>query len=64
MKLILGTMTFGDQVEQAAAQTLLQAFTDAGHDELDTAHTYCDGRTEEMLGRILPAAARSPMSVM
>ena len=59
MKLILGTMTFGDQVEQADAETLLQAFTDAGHNELDTAHTYCDGRTEEMLGRMLPPAARS-----
>ena len=61
MKLILGTMTFGDQVEQADAETLLQAFTDAGHDELDTAHTYCDGRTEEMLGRMLPLAARSKL---
>jgi len=38
MKLILGTMTFGDQVEQATAESLLQTFTDAGHDELDTAH--------------------------
>jgi len=61
MKLILGTMTFGDQVEQADAETLLQAFTDAGHDELDTAHTYCEGRTEEMLGRMLPTAARSAL---
>ncbi|MCP4333838.1 MAG: aldo/keto reductase [Gammaproteobacteria bacterium] len=61
MKLILGTMTFGDQVEQAGAETLLQAFTDAGHDELDSAHAYCEGRTEEMLGRILPPAARGKL---
>ena len=61
MKIILGTMTFGDQVEQAAAQTLLQTFTDAGHNELDTAHIYCDGRTEEMLGRMLPPATRSEL---
>jgi len=61
MKLILGTMTFGDQVEQADAETLLQAFTEAGHDELDTAHTYCDGRTEEMLGRMLPPPARAKL---
>lgn len=54
MKLILGTMTFGDQVEQDAAQNLLRQFTDAGNNELDTAHTYCEGRTEKMLGRILP----------
>jgi len=61
MKLILGTMTFGDQVEQADAETLLQAFTEAGHDELDSAHTYCDGRTEEMLGRMLPPPARAKL---
>ena len=63
MKIILGTMTFGEQVEQATAEILLQAFTDAGHNELDTAHTYCDGRTEEMLGRMLPAAARSKLYI-
>jgi len=63
MKIILGTMTFGDQVEQATAETLLQAFTDAGHNDLDTAHTYCDGRTEEMLGRMLTPAARSELYI-
>jgi len=61
MKLILGTMTFGDQVEQSTAETLLQTFTDAGHDEIDTARTYGDGCTEEMLGRMLPPAARSKL---
>jgi aflatoxin B1 aldehyde reductase len=63
MKLILGTMTFGDQVEQAVAQTLLQSFTGAGHNELDTAHIYCDGRTEEMLGRMLTPAARADLYI-
>ena len=52
MKQILGTMTFGDQVDQASAEILLNRFHEAGHHELDTAHTYCKGRTEEMLGRI------------
>jgi aflatoxin B1 aldehyde reductase len=55
MKLILGTMTFGDQVDQTTAQQILTGFREAGHDELDTAHTYCKGRTEEMLGRLLSA---------
>jgi aflatoxin B1 aldehyde reductase len=59
MKQILGTMTFGDQVDQATAETLIAAFYSAGQVELDTAHTYCDGRTEEMLGRILTAKDRS-----
>ena len=57
MKQILGTMTFGDQVEEDSARTLIQQFTDAGNHELDTAYAYCDGRTEEMLGRLLPPPA-------
>jgi aflatoxin B1 aldehyde reductase len=63
MKLILGTMTFGDQVDQPAAETLLASFTAAGHDELDTAHTYCEGRTEEMLGRMLTPASRGHLYI-
>jgi aflatoxin B1 aldehyde reductase len=63
MKLIMGTMTFGDQVDQASAETLLETFTGAGHDELDTAHIYCEGRTEEMLGRMLTPATRSELVI-
>ena len=59
MKLILGTMTFGDQVDQPTAEILLNSFSAAGHVELDTAHTYCDGLTEQMLGRILTPAKRA-----
>ena len=63
MKQILGTMTFGDQVDQEGAAILLQTFRGAGHDELDTAHTYCDGRTEEMLGRLLTAEDRGRLYI-
>ena len=58
MKLILGSMTFGGQVDQDTAQAMLVQFTNAGNHEIDTAHSYCEGRTEEMLGRLLPPAAR------
>ena len=54
MKQILGTMTFGGQVEAADARQILQQFFAAGHRELDTAHSYCEGRTEKMLGELLP----------
>lgn len=63
MKQILGTMTFGDQVDQDTAQKMLQQFTAAGHAELDTAHIYCNGRTEEMLGRLLPPEARDKLYI-
>ena len=55
MKQILGTMTFGEQVDDNGAQAMLDSFFAAGNHEIDTAHQYCDGRTEEMLGRLLPA---------
>jgi aflatoxin B1 aldehyde reductase len=54
MKQILGTMTFGDQVDQDTAQSMLDVFLASGQHELDTAYEYCDGRTEEMLGLLLP----------
>jgi aflatoxin B1 aldehyde reductase len=54
MKQILGTMTFGDQVDDRAAQSILESFFVAGHREVDTAYQYCQGRTEKMLGRLLP----------
>lgn len=63
MKQILGTMTFGDQVDQGTAQEMLAQFTGSGNYEIDTAHIYCDGRTEEMLGRLLPPAARDKLYI-
>ena len=59
MKLILGTMTFGDQVEQAGAEEMLAQFTRRGNHEIDTAHIYCDGRTENMLGSMISAETRA-----
>ena len=52
-KCILGTMTFGKQVDEATADQMLGLFLDTGHNELDTAYIYADGVTEEILGRIL-----------
>ena len=59
MKLILGTMTFSDQVDQDTAQKMLNLFADSGNTELDTAYQYCEGRTEELLGTILPPEKRN-----
>jgi len=63
MKQILGTMTFGDQVDQASAATLMTSFRNAGYNELDTAFSYCEGRTEEMLGRLLTEEDRKQLYV-
>lgn len=58
MKIILGSMTFGDQVDQASAQALLDLFVESGNNEIDTAYQYCEGRTEKMLGALLPGEKR------
>ncbi len=58
MKKILGTMTFGDQVDQTEALSMMTQFTQSGGHELDTAYVYCEGRTESMLGALLPPKQR------
>jgi len=58
-RVVLGTMTFGGQVDEKSADRILGLFLDAGHRELDTAFSYCEGRTEEILGRILTPERRA-----
>ena len=53
IKLILGTMTFGSQVNENNAQKILSAFLDCGHFEIDTAYVYNNGSSEKLVGKIL-----------
>lgn len=63
MKIILGTMTFSEQVEQNTARSMLELFVDSGNTEIDTAYEYCEGRTEEMLGALLPPEKRKKLYI-
>ena len=54
MKLVLGTMTFSDQVDRNGTAAMLELFADQGHRELDTAYQYNDGKTETLLGELGP----------
>lgn len=54
MKLVLGTMNFGPQLDTEGSREMVTAFLDAGYRELDTAYVYNDGTTENILGNILP----------
>lgn len=58
VKLVLGTMTFGESVFRPDAEKFIRTFLDAGYEELDTAYVYNDGNCERMLGGILPALDR------
>lgn len=51
--LVLGTMTFGDTVDEATAARMLDTALDAGITTIDTANAYVGGATEEMLSRLL-----------
>lgn len=58
VNLILGTMTFGESVFEPEAGAFVNAFLDAGYQELDTAYVYNEGECERMLGRVLPGLRR------
>jgi len=54
MKIVLGTMNFGPQLDEAASREMVTAFLKAGNREMDTAYVYNGGSTETILGEILP----------
>lgn len=50
---VLGTMTFGDNVDEAGAEAMLATALDLGITAIDTANGYARGATEGILGRLL-----------
>lgn len=53
IKLILGTMTFGESVFAPDVSDLINLFLASGYDELDTAYVYNEGECERLLGDAL-----------
>lgn len=54
MKLVLGTMNFGPQLDLEESRYMIKKFLKTGNTELDTAYVYNGGETESYLGDILP----------
>lgn len=54
MKIVLGTMNFGPQLDTEASREMVKGFLQTGFRELDTAYVYNGGSTETILGTILP----------
>ncbi|WP_258368926.1 aldo/keto reductase [Curtobacterium sp. MCPF17_046] len=50
---VLGTMTFGDSVDEPTAAEMVDRFLEAGGTGIDTANGYAGGRSEEILGSVL-----------
>jgi aryl-alcohol dehydrogenase-like predicted oxidoreductase len=51
----LGTLTFGNETDEAGSFGQLDRFTEAGGTLVDSADVYADGRSEEIIGRWLAA---------
>lgn len=54
-RLGLGTMTWGQDTDEHEARAQLVAFLDAGGTLIDTAASYTEGRSEEILGELIGA---------
>jgi aryl-alcohol dehydrogenase-like predicted oxidoreductase len=53
--LALGTLTFGNEADEAGSFAQLDRFSEAGGTLIDTADVYADGRSETIIGRWLAA---------
>ena len=52
-RLVLGTMTFGDQLDAEGSAAVVHRARELGVTMFDTANGYAQGRSEEILGRIV-----------
>ena len=57
--LCLGAMNFGDRTDTADSIRIIHAALDAGINIVDTANSYNDGRSEEIVGQALQGARRA-----
>ena len=63
VKLVLGTMTFGESVFAPDVEAFIRAFLEAGYEELDTAFVYNEGRCEQLLGEALRTIGREKVKI-
>ncbi len=59
MKLVLGTMTIGNQLDADETSLLLDEYEASGFTEVDTAYVYNQGKTETVLGELLSSRSGS-----
>ncbi|MFE3516408.1 aldo/keto reductase [Streptomyces sp. NPDC059166] len=62
-ELCLGTMTFGQDTDEADAHRVLDTFTEAGGTFVDTADVYQRGVSEEIIGRWLKGRRRDELVI-
>ena len=52
-ELCLGTMTFGGDADEATSAAIFRRCREAGVNFFDCANIYANGRSEEILGRLI-----------
>jgi aryl-alcohol dehydrogenase-like predicted oxidoreductase len=62
-ELALGTMTFGNETDQPTAHQILDEYTAAGGNFIDTADTYQFGGSEEIIGSWLKTSHRDDLVI-
>lgn len=50
INLVLGTMTFGEQLFENDVVDIVKFYLQSGYNEIDTAYVYNNGKCEELLG--------------
>jgi aryl-alcohol dehydrogenase-like predicted oxidoreductase len=62
-ELCLGTMTFGNEADEATSHALLDRYAEAGGNFVDTADVYNGGASEEIIGRWLAKRNRDDLVI-
>lgn len=63
MRVILGTMTIGEQLFENDVEDFLNLFFQSGHNIIDTAYVYNNGKCESLLGLALRKVDRSKIEI-
>lgn len=63
IELILGTMTFGEQIFENDVADMVENFLSHGFKELDTAYVYNQGESERLLGPVLNQLDRDSFKI-
>lgn len=63
MKAILGTMTFGPQVDRDNSKAMISRFRREGFHEIDTAYVYNNGDSEQFIGSAIASLAADDLLI-
>ncbi|MBM6853242.1 aldo/keto reductase [Mediterraneibacter glycyrrhizinilyticus] len=63
VQLVLGTMTFGEQIFGGEVKEMVDTFLTSGYRELDTAYVYNEGECERLLGDALKERDRNSYEI-